>query len=66
MSCAAAGCRETLLHLVGRLGLHRTALFLLTKPGSQEALHVINHEGQQPCGVAADSGFYDIAELFAG
>ncbi|PVD19716.1 hypothetical protein C0Q70_20207 [Pomacea canaliculata] len=62
----SAGCRETLLHLVGRLGLHRTALFLLTKPGSQEALHVINHEGQQPCGVAADSGFYDIAELFAG
>ena len=59
-------CRETLLHFAGRLGLHETALFLLTKPGSEEALSVINHEGQLPCAVAADQGFDHIAELFSG
>ncbi|XP_070209477.1 A-kinase anchor protein 13-like isoform X2 [Littorina saxatilis] len=59
-------CRETLLHLAGRLGLHDTALYLLGKPGSEDALGLINHEGRLPCAVAADNRFDDIAELFSG
>ena len=59
-------CRETLLHLAGRLGLRNTALFLLTKPGSEEALCIMNREGQMPCAVAAHNGFDHIAELFSG
>ncbi|XP_076443854.1 rho guanine nucleotide exchange factor 28-like isoform X2 [Babylonia areolata] len=59
-------CRETLLHLAARLGLHKTALFLLTKAGSEEALCVMNRDGQLPCAVAAHNGFEDIAELFSG
>ncbi|KAL8606920.1 hypothetical protein ACOMHN_048716 [Nucella lapillus] len=59
-------CRETLLHLAARLGLHSTALWLLSKSGSEDALCAINRDGQLPCTVAAHNGFDDIAELFSG
>lgn len=57
--------RNTLFHFTARLGLTRVAIFLLDKPGSEEALRLHNRDGDLPRDVALGHGYLGLAELLS-
>ncbi|KAF2978127.1 hypothetical protein EK904_007258 [Melospiza melodia maxima] len=56
--------RETLLHLVMKLGLVKLSLFLAAQPGGSSALALPNEDGAAPLDLALQIGHSKLVEIF--
>ncbi|KAK2563947.1 Phosphoinositide 3-kinase adapter protein 1 [Acropora cervicornis] len=52
----------TLLHFACKYGLTNLCQVLLMYPGAHEACSLKNYEGQRPCNLAENLGFYELAD----
>ncbi|XP_062369939.1 LOW QUALITY PROTEIN: rho guanine nucleotide exchange factor 28 [Cinclus cinclus] len=56
--------KETLLHLVMKLGLVKLSLFLAAQPGGSSALALPNEDGATPLDLALQNGHSKLVEVF--
>ncbi|NWY69145.1 ARG28 factor, partial [Erithacus rubecula] len=56
--------KETLLHLVMKLGLVKLSLFLAAQPGGSSALALPNEDGATPLDLALQNGHSKLVEIF--
>uniref|UniRef100_A0A803VR90 Rho guanine nucleotide exchange factor 28 n=1 Tax=Ficedula albicollis TaxID=59894 RepID=A0A803VR90_FICAL len=56
--------KETLLHLVMKLGLVKLSLFLAAQPGGSSALTLPNEDGATPLDLALQNGHSKLVEIF--
>ncbi|XP_040434932.1 rho guanine nucleotide exchange factor 28 isoform X2 [Falco naumanni] len=57
-------CKETLLHLVMKLGLVKLSQFLAAQPGGSSALALPNEDGATPLDLALQNGHSKLVEVF--
>ncbi|NXJ81391.1 ARG28 factor, partial [Trogon melanurus] len=57
--------KETLLHLVMKLGLIKLSQFLAAQPGGSSALALPNEDGATPIDLAVQNGHSKLVEVFA-
>ncbi|NXE97205.1 ARG28 factor, partial [Menura novaehollandiae] len=56
--------KETLLHLVMKLGLVKLSQFLAAQPGGSSALALPNEDGATPLDLALENGHSELVEVF--
>ncbi|NXM92198.1 ARG28 factor, partial [Oenanthe oenanthe] len=56
--------KETLLHLVMKLGLVKLSMFLAAQPGGSSALALPNEDGATPLDLALQNGHSKLVEIF--
>ncbi|XP_009870351.1 PREDICTED: rho guanine nucleotide exchange factor 28 [Apaloderma vittatum] len=65
MSASQPKHKETLLHLVMKLGLIKLSQFLAAQPGGSSALALPNEDGATPLDLALQNGHSKLVEVFA-